>query len=82
MNAQLLPELPAPRRRRAGAVPDARKNRLTGPKARQETVERAPYHSSGAGLVGAVAPRARGEAPAPGFDTSKTNDREEKESGA
>src|SRR5262249_42930880 len=29
---------------------------------------------------GAVAPRARGEAPAPGFDTSKTNDREKGES--
>jgi hypothetical protein len=35
----------APRGRNAGAVPDARNNRLTSRKSRQETPERAPYHS-------------------------------------
>jgi AraC-like DNA-binding protein len=40
----VLPSLQAPRRRHAGAVPDARKNRLTGRKFRQEAPERAPYH--------------------------------------
>jgi AraC family transcriptional regulator len=40
------PSLQAPHRRHAGAVPDARKNRLTGRKSLQETGERPPYHSS------------------------------------
>jgi len=39
------PSLPAPGRRHPGAVPDARKNRLTGRKPLQEPGERAPYHS-------------------------------------
>jgi hypothetical protein len=42
----LLPSLQAPRRRHAGSVPDARKNRLNGRKSRQETGRRTPYHSS------------------------------------
>src|ERR1700757_495768 len=42
----VLPPLQASHRRPAGAVPDARKNRLTGRKPLQETPERPPYHSS------------------------------------
>src|SRR5262249_10159162 len=53
----VLPSLQTSRRCATGAVPDVRKNRLTGRKSRQETPGRAPYDSSGAGLVGAVAPR-------------------------
>jgi AraC family transcriptional regulator len=41
----VLPSLQAPGRRHSGAVPDARKNRLTGRKSRQETGERPPYYS-------------------------------------
>jgi AraC family transcriptional regulator len=41
----VLPSLQAPRRRHAGAVPDARKDRITGRKSRQETGRRRPYHS-------------------------------------
>jgi hypothetical protein len=41
----VLPSLQASRPYHAEAVPDARKNRLTGRKSRQETAERPPYHS-------------------------------------
>src|SRR5262249_16778295 len=54
----VLPALQAPRRRHAGAVPEARKNRLTGRKSRQETAQRPPYHSPEAAWVGVIAPRA------------------------
>ena len=61
----LCKALQAPRRRHAGAVPDARKNRLKGRKSPQENGQRPPYHSPGAGWVGVVAPlaasRVRGE---------------------
>ena len=42
----VLPSLQAHSRRHARAIPDARKNRLTRSKPRQETPERSPYHSS------------------------------------
>jgi AraC family transcriptional regulator len=41
----VLPALQAPRRRHAGAVPDARTNRRNGRKPHQETGRRPPYHS-------------------------------------
>src|SRR5262249_30017047 len=55
----VLPALQAPRRRHAAAVPDARKDRLTGRKSRQETAARPPYHSPSARWGGVVAPPVR-----------------------
>src|SRR5262249_42831220 len=72
----VLSPLQAPGRGHAGAVPDARKKRLTGRKPRQETAARPPYHSPRAGRPGAVAPSAQAEAPASGFDVSQWDDRE------
>src|SRR5262249_14233000 len=54
----VLESLQAPRRRHAGAVPDARHKRPTPPQAPPRCRTRPPYHSSGAGQVGMVAPRA------------------------